>query len=464
MTAYAGKTIGVRESAADSSGSINMSVSEGAIGSGCATNKRSGMRADEREASRTSSMSPRKVAFYGLFGQKNWGNECTLQAIIHNVRRYLPDAELRCICTDPDDTSKRYNIPSFPIANRYARGYPKEPGRQRSALVRVLQKVLLGVPRELLSWGRAFQSLRGFDLLIVPGTGLLTDFTSNPMGIPYRLFKWALIAKLCRCKLLFVSVGAGPTEHPMTRWFIKAALTLAGYRSYRDDYSKEFLEGIGFRTNRDRLYPDLAFSLPLEMFPEGPGRGRQKTVIGVGVKDYYGKQGQPERGGEAKYRTFIKKLGSFVTWLLENGYTVRLLIGDSLYDDRVKQDLIELLPSQPANERWDLINEPISSVADVLSALASTDLVVSARYHNILLALMLNKPVISLSYHDKFASLVAGVGMAEYCHDIDELDVDALTRHVTQLETQAGEVKPRIRKKVEEYRHALDEQYARIFS
>jgi polysaccharide pyruvyl transferase WcaK-like protein len=445
------------------SGSIGVSAPEGAAGSSCATGERPATQAGKSEASRTNSMSPRKVAFYGLFGQKNWGNECTLQAIIYNVRRYLPHAELRCICTDPDDTSGRYNIPSFPISNRYARGYPKESPQRSSALVRLLQKALLGAPRELLSWLKAYRSLRGFDLLVVPGTGLLTDFTSNPMGIPYRLFKWALIAKLCRCKLLFVSVGAGPTEHPLTRWFIKAALSLAGYRSYRDDYSREFLEGIGFKTGNDCLYPDLAFSLPIEMFPESAGVSGRKTVIGVGVKDYYGKQGLPERGGQEKYGNFIKKLASFVTWLLENGYTVRLLIGDSLYDDRVKQDLIELLPSPPANGSWDIVNEPISSVTDVLSALASTDLVVSARFHNILLGLMLNKPVISLSYHDKFASLVAGVGMAEYCHDIDELDVDALARQVVQLEAQADTVKPQIRKKVEEYRHALDEQYARIF-
>src|SRR6266446_4255952 len=55
-------------------------------------------------------MKPRKIAFYGLFGQQNWGNECTLQAIIYNARRYLPDAELRCFCTGPHETLLRHNI------------------------------------------------------------------------------------------------------------------------------------------------------------------------------------------------------------------------------------------------------------------------------------------------------------------------------------------------------------------
>jgi polysaccharide pyruvyl transferase WcaK-like protein len=411
----------------------------------------------------TTSKGPSKIAFYGLFGQQNWGNECTLQAIIYNVRRYLPQAELRCFCTDPDDTSRRYNIPAFPISNRYGKGYPKQEQQHTNAVNRLLQKVFIRIPMELISWVRAYKALHDIDMLVVPGTGLLTDFTSNPLGIPYRLLKWSIIARLCRCKLLFVSVGAGPMDHPLTKWFIKMALSLADYRSYRDSYSKEFLESVGFKTNRDYLYPDLAFSLPSGIFPECDSHSRQGKVIGLGVKDYYGKLGLPERGGQAKYATFISKLAAFVTWLLENGYTVRLLIGDSLYDDKVKQDVLELLPTSVDNDNCHIINESISSVANVLSAVASADIVVSARFHNILLAIMLNKPVISLSYHDKFAALVSGVGLGEYCHDIDQLDVMALAQQIVQLEQRADDVRLRLKHKVEEYRRALDEQYARIF-
>src|SRR5215813_4126161 len=179
----------------------------------------------------TSSMKPRKIAFYGLFGHQNWGNECTLQAILFNVRRYLPDAEVRCFCTGPDDTFLRHNVSAFPIssryASRYAKGHPKVARRQNHPLVRLLRKVAIRIPTEVLDWLKAYKYLRGFDMLVVPGTGLLTDFGSNPLGGPYELFKWSIIAKACRCKLYFVSVGAGPMYHPLTRWFIKAALSCA---------------------------------------------------------------------------------------------------------------------------------------------------------------------------------------------------------------------------------------------
>ena len=60
-------------------------------------------------------MKPKRIAFFGLFGQGNLGNECTLQAIIYNVRKYFPDAEFKCICSGPEDTSVRHNIPAFPM-------------------------------------------------------------------------------------------------------------------------------------------------------------------------------------------------------------------------------------------------------------------------------------------------------------------------------------------------------------
>jgi polysaccharide pyruvyl transferase WcaK-like protein len=302
-------------------------------------------------------------------------------------------------------------------------------------------------------------------MLVVPGTGLLTDFSSNPLGLPYRVLKWSAIARLRGCKLLFVSVGAGPMYHPMTKWLIRASLSLAEYRSYRDTYSKQFLDGVGFKTDADWLYPDLAFSLPKGLFPERTSRSGQRTVVGVGVKDYCGVLGLPERGGEAKYREFINNLATFVTWLVRNKYTVRLLIGDESYDNTVKQDLMKLLqPRLSEYEVGQIINDPASSVEDVVSQIAATDIVVSARFHNILLAIMLNKPAISLSYHPKFTSLMAGVGLAAYSHDIDELDVNRLTEQISDLEKKAPIIKPYIAQKVADYRTALDEQYTRIFA
>lgn len=407
----------------------------------------------------------KQIAFYGLFGQQNWGNEATLHAMILNTRRYLPDAELRCVCTGPDDTFHRYNIPAFPCSSQYAKGYSAGGSKKSSPAMRLLRAIVCGIPKELWSWYGALRVLMGCDLMIVPGTGLLTDYSSSPLGFPYRLLKWSLIAKLCGCRLSFVSVGAGPMYHPMTKWLVRAALWLADYRSYRDLYSKRFIDKIGFNTTQDRVFPDLAFSLPPAFFrPSTAKKDQSKIVVALGVKEYHGKLGLVHRAGEAKHRAFIDKLAMFVDWLLQSDHAVRLLIGDTLYDTRVKEDLIALLEKRGLQRRdWDIINESVRSLEDVLSELNETDIVVSARFHNVLLALMFNKPAISLSYHKKFESLMDSIGVASYCHDIDRLDVCELKEDVLRLEKEVAELRPLIKQRVEECRRALEEQYRLIF-
>src|SRR6267143_5609231 len=98
-------------------------------------------------------------------------------------------------------------------------------------------------------------------MLVMTGTGMLGDFGIGPLELHYEILKWALLAKARGCKLLFVSVGAGPIAHPLSRLIVKSALSLADYRSYRDDFSMTYLDSIGFKRSTDRVYPDLAFSL-----------------------------------------------------------------------------------------------------------------------------------------------------------------------------------------------------------
>src|SRR5262249_26738880 len=146
-----------------------------------------------------------------------------------------------------------------------------------------------------------------------------------------------------------------------------------------------------------------------------------------------------------------------------NNYAVRLLVGDTLNDNSVKADVLELLQRNHGIQKDEIINEPVSCTQDLISQIAATDIVVSARFHNILLALMLAKSALALQYHEKFTSLTAGVGLAEYCHDIDSLDVNRLTSQIAELADRADHLGPHIKTKVEVYRRALEEQYTRLF-
>lgn len=100
-------------------------------------------------------------------------------------------------------------------------------------------------PRRAVGFGAAFLLARRLDLIIVPGTGILDDFNENPFGWPFTMLRWSLAAKLAGTRLAFVSIGAGPVRHPLSRFFIRQASSLSPFRSYRDQVSHDFMKGLG---------------------------------------------------------------------------------------------------------------------------------------------------------------------------------------------------------------------------
>lgn len=398
-----------------------------------------------------------KIAFFGHFGRGNLGDESTLQAVLYCLRRAARDAEFNCICTGPEAVAAAYNIGAVPSAY-----WVVKPWRWNNPLAKFTRKLAVGIPSELWRWLKALKTLWGTDALIIPGTGLLTDAYGLFGWGPYELFKWSLVGKLCRCKLFFVSVGAGPLNGRAGKFLAKAALSLADYRSYRDESSRRYLTGIGFRARNDRVYPDLAYSLPDSMIPPRRDAEAHRPVVGLGLMDYAGMYGI---GGpsDAAYAAYLESLLSFVEWLLAQGHDIRLLIGD-VGDIPVVREFGELLEKRlPAAHEGRIMNDPVSCVEDLLAQLAATDVVVATRFHNVLLALRLNKPVISISFHHKCSSLMSAMGLSDYCQEIDGLSTEALIEKFRALETNAEKLKGLIRQRTEECARALDEQYDLIF-
>jgi polysaccharide pyruvyl transferase WcaK-like protein len=400
----------------------------------------------------------KRIAFFGHFDSTNFGNESTLRAILYNLRRFQPNAEVACISTGPQAAIATHHVEGIPIAENFS------PGNSRNPLIRALRKVCVGIPRELYRWVQALLTLRRIDALIIPGTGLLTDAHGLLSWGPYSLFKWSLLAKICRCKLLFVSVGAGPIYGTLGRCFVKSVLTWANFRSYRDNTSLQHLKDIGFNASDDRVYPDLVFSFPEHLIPQPPKKRKsRRSVVGLGVMAYAGRYSVP-RPVDATYLNYLESLVTVVKWLVAHEYDVRLLIGDA-GDLRVTRELRGLLKGQLSeSDEQHIIEEPISSIEDLFSQIAATDIVVATRFHNVLMASLCNKPTLSISFHHKCQSLMSALGLSEYCLDINDLKAERLIEKFCDLEKNSDMLKPLIKEKAIQFRKTLDEQYKFIFA
>jgi polysaccharide pyruvyl transferase WcaK-like protein len=399
--------------------------------------------------------SKRRIAFFGHFGINNFGNDATLSAILWNLRRVLPDAEFSCICTEPEIISARHKIAAFPV--RSSR-WLTTAWKPKNAVTRLLRLMFLGIPNELNRWYTAFRILKRTDALIVPGTGLLND-TFDIMSGPYHLFKWSVAAKLGGCKVFFISVGAGPLNSVRGKFFAKSALALAKFRSYRDVSSADYLKSVGFYRRDDRIYPDLVFSLPAVVGGNFSKRRKGRLVVGLGLMRYSSEYTE-NTSVSTTYDRYVESLLSFVKWLLERNYDVRLLIGE--VGDPVEEFFRRLNEGLPGYDSGRIIYEQPGSVEQLNVQIADTDLVVATRFHNAVFALLSNKPTISISFHHKCVSLMNSMGLSEYCLDIVRLSADDLIAKVLDVEKNFNRLKSLIADRTDELRFDLEEQYRLI--
>ena len=401
-----------------------------------------------------------KIAFFGVFGVQNLGNECTLQAILHSARELLPGGQFYSICYQPDDTSQRHNLAAVSVQ----RGDFGEAVQRRGGFSRLLRICFRRIPDELLNWLRAIRILRGTDLMIMTGTGMLTDYNGSAFSFPHDILLWAAAARLAGCKVRFVGVGVGPIYSRLSRYLIRNALALADYRSFRDEFSKNRIRKTGFNSDKDPVFPDLAFSLPPSIFPQRLGRTRQKPLVGLGVMEHRDLHiGRPEEQ-DAAYSAYLEKMCDFVSWLIDHGYAIRILQGDSKHDPHVRSDLKGRLERRGVRyDQAGIIDEDCATVEELLPQLAEADFIVSPRFHNLLLGLMLNIPAISISYDPKNDALLESVGLGKYCQPITALDVKKLIDQFTDLEEHATEIKTIIRKVAAENRRRLEEEYDVVF-
>jgi len=373
-----------------------------------------------------------------------------METVLGYLRMAHPDAVLDVMTSGPGELMRaRYGLDATPL-HWYAR-YEK-----RLSGLRALPLKALGKGADV--WRTAVW-VRRHDAVIVPGTGPLeTTMPVRPWGFPLTLFIAVLAGRLLGTKVALVSVGADDIKKRAIRWLSDATVRLACYRSYRDDYSLAAIQRRGINTAAHHVFPDLVFGAPTP--PHGPCDLR---VVGVGVMDYYGTNDDRKRGA-AIHSAYVEKMTTFVGWLVSTGHTVRLFGGDSKFDwqvaDRIAADVRRAKPGlDPACLTADRVN----SFAELVRLIAGTGIVIATRYHNVMCALKLCKPTISLGYSGKFVALMTEMGVAEFNQFADSFDVARLIEQFEEAKARHTELRSRMVDRNAANMEALDRQFALLW-
>lgn len=380
-----------------------------------------------------------RIGLFGLLGSGNLGNDGSFEAVLGYLRAEHPDAAISVMCGGPEIVASRYELET--TALNWYRGEYRTASRPWSIATKALGK--------LVDIGRTAAWVRKQDVVIVPGMGVLeSTLPLRPWGFPYSLLLLSASGRLVGTKVALVSVGANVSSHRATRSIIGRAARLASFRSYRDEASREAMREMGVDVTEDRIYPDLAFALQAPSDPVVPGS------VGVGVMAYHGGNDDRARATEI-YESYVDKMTKFVAHLVDNGRPVRLFIGD-LADRQVVDEIMAELDSP-------LISAAeTSTLDDVLRGMSAVETVVATRYHNILCALKLAKPTLSVGYARKNEVLMAQLGLGEFCQPAQNIDVDELVRQFAELESRAGELNETLTKRGIEQTRLLERQFSEL--
>ena len=269
--------------------------------------------------------------------------------------------------------------------------------------------------------------------------GVLED---NPpaaaVAVSHDMFVLCASGRIVRTKVALVSVGANVASERLTagcsppppgsRATGLTATSLAGRDAAAGSGHQR-----GPRLSRPRVRPARASA--------GPGDER---TVGIGLMDYHGNNEDHGRPGDIR-AGYVEKMKSFTRWLVDNGRRVRLFVGDTNNADQHVVRKTWPTSGRPARSRPGLGRR--GTRIDVRGPDAGHGAGRHrrrTRYHNVMCALMLSKPTISIGYGEKNAVLMAGTGLAEYCQSVNSLDVERLIEQFTDLENQAARLRQTI--------------------
>jgi polysaccharide pyruvyl transferase WcaK-like protein len=385
---------------------------------------------------------PLRIGLFGEFGVANLGNDASLEAILAILRRRLPDAGLICICRGPEAVAGKYSIEAWPM--NWAEEHRFE-WRPLDVATRVV-----GKPLDMF---RMVRMVGRCDVVMVPGTGIFDEIGVHPWAIPYALFRLAFAARLRGVRLGFAGVGVDAIRNPHTRRLMRAAAQCADLRSYRDRESRDAMMHNGVDASLDKVFPDIAFSLPTP--PNEPAEPNGSVTVGLGVLDYYGPSGDPIHGAEIHER-YLAKMVALAAALVDSGYRLRLFTG-SYTDIDVAREIMRRLDRERESDTSTVLFEPPDSFAESMRQMAGLRVVVASRFHNLIAALKMGVGAVTLSYAVKGDALLQAVGLEDYVHHIETFDVDQVLDQVRLLDKRHQEIGAALAAVNAEYLRRLEE-------
>ena len=445
------------------------------------------LRAKRKTGQRNSKSCPR-IALLTPYSGGNFGDAAIQDSMIANLDLRLAHSQLSGISLNCENFSQRHRVTkSFPLL-AHIRLYgifdldkgqqattTKKNNQKANSYVSELKKALKRLPlvwrcvRLMARWSyeahhfiEGFRFLRTQDLLVMSGGGQLNEEYEGPWRHPFGLFKWAVMARMAGAPLAVVSVGVGKVTSMASRLLISATLSLACYRSYRDNYSKKAVTRLLQRATSDPVVLDLAFSLPSSKLPapaDVRALAHARTVIAISPIAI-GKPAFWPTADLPLYNRYLREMAELISQLLKSDYFLVLVTSCLDEDQQVIPELLGLLDDDARERLAGQMHIPaISTWQEFVATLRSSDLLIASRLHSIILGFMSGTPAVAISVGAKVNSVMTDFGQTDHLLQVRDFTSKAVLKAVSALELRRDAALQQIASRLEQTLPSAASQY-----
>ena len=191
-------------------------------------------------------------------------------------------------------------------------------------------------------------------------------------------------------KVFYLGVGVEAEIHP-THQALMSHASLIAMRS------PEQLERIKYFNPNTRLIPDLVYSLQSEL--SAPPKANKSVLVMTNISVV--PNNSDPHWKHTSWNYFKSEFGQFLDWLIESGYNPQLFAmcrGLNLDDDWASAELVNAMNRRSRNR---ICIERPSGIKEVSNLCAKQEIIITQRFHGIVLSEMTRTPYMAIHHHDK---------------------------------------------------------------
>ena len=233
------------------------------------------------------------------------------------------------------------------------------------------------------------------DLAVFAGGNLLMELSGGFPGYSKVLYRRVRALKKQGIPVAFCFCGVGPFQNAAGRRYAKKILKLLSFISVRDESSKKICEELGY-CKKVEIWRD-----PVLLYePKITAEPKNKVAVNV----YFGTQKKLQKKMQAAYCQLVNGLcQQFKNCKIS-------LFASETADFPQVLSVAEHFKNNPQMEEV-----PIQSEKDLISLYSKSLLVVGARMHSLITAVVSNCPIVAVSWQAKVTAFTEFIGLSDYC-------------------------------------------------